>query len=72
MSVAPQPPSSAASLSGPETWSQLKALFEAMADLSPAEREARLAWGDVDDATRREVRSLLAHHPAAEAAFQVF
>jgi len=72
MSVTPQPPSSAASPSGPETWSQVKALFEAVADLSPAEREARLALADVDDATRREVRSLLAHHPAAEAAFHGF
>ena len=56
----------------PQPWSQVKALFDALAELSPQEREVRLASADVNDATRDEVRSLLAHHPDAEAVISNF
>ncbi len=55
-----------------ESWSRVKALFEAVADLPLAEREARIDSADVSDVTRREVRSLLSHHPDAEAAIRGF
>ena len=56
----------------PQPWIKVKALFEEVADLSPAERELRIAMADASDATRQEVRSLLAHHPAAEAVIRGF
>ena len=72
MPLAPQPPQSPHSPQSPQPWAQVKALFEALADLSPQERERRLAVAEVNDATRNEVRSLLAHHPDAEAAISNF
>ncbi len=56
----------------PQPWSKVKALFEAVADLPPDEREVHIALADANDATRHEVRSLLAHHPAAEAVIRGF
>jgi hypothetical protein len=41
----------------PQPWAQFKALFEDVADLSPSERELRIAMADASDATRQEVRS---------------
>ena len=55
-----------------QPWIQVKALFEALADLSPQERELRLASADVSDAMRHEVRSLLAHHPDEEVVISNF
>ncbi len=57
MPVAPQ---------DPPNWKKVKALFEEVADLSADARELRLAAADVNEAIREEVRSLLAHHPAAD------
>jgi hypothetical protein len=42
-------------------WSAIRALFDALADLPEAEREARLADPALDPALVAEVRSLLAH-----------
>ncbi len=56
----------------PAPWIKVKALFEEVADLPPDEREKRIALADVNDATRNEVRSLLAHHPAAQAVIDGF
>jgi eukaryotic-like serine/threonine-protein kinase len=56
----------------PQPWSKVKALFEEVADLHPEERERRIATADASEATRHEVRSLLAHHPAAEAVISGF
>jgi eukaryotic-like serine/threonine-protein kinase len=56
----------------PQPWSKVKALFEEVAHLPPDEREMHIALAEVNDATRHEVRSLLAHHPAAEAVIRGF
>jgi tetratricopeptide (TPR) repeat protein len=45
-------------------WPAVRALFEALAELPPAERAARLADPSLDAAVAAEVRSLLAHHDA--------
>ncbi|RVT48091.1 serine/threonine-protein kinase [Rubrivivax albus] len=42
-------------------WAAVRALFDAVAELPPAEREARLADPALDAAVVAEVRSLLAH-----------
>ena len=42
-------------------WPQVRALFERLADLPAAERDAALATSGASDAVLREVRSLLAH-----------
>ncbi|MCP5270464.1 MAG: serine/threonine protein kinase [Burkholderiaceae bacterium] len=47
-------------LSSPD-WAAVRALFDAVAELPPAEREARLADPALDAAVVAEVRSLLAH-----------
>jgi hypothetical protein len=45
----------------PPDWRAVRALFDAVADLAAAEREARLADPALDAAVLAEVRSLLAH-----------
>ena len=52
----------------PQPWSKVKALFEEVADLPADEREMRIKLAHASEATRDEVRSLLAHHRAAVAA----
>ncbi|MCB1998644.1 MAG: hypothetical protein KDG57_22670, partial [Rhodoferax sp.] len=42
-------------------WTLIRALFDAVAELPQAEREARLADPGLDAAVVAEVRSLLAH-----------
>jgi hypothetical protein len=46
-------------------WSSLKAAFDTLAALAPAEREPRLAALALDAAAAAELRSLLRHHDAA-------
>ena len=57
----PTEPSSAT-----DRWSRLKALFDAAAELPPAAREALIAAAALDAADLAELRSLLAHHDAAD------
>jgi len=45
----------------PGFWADVRALFAQLLDLPAAEREAALRASPVDEAVRREVRSLLAH-----------
>jgi hypothetical protein len=45
----------------PADWAQLRALFDRIAPLPPAEREAALAASGASPALRQELRSLLAH-----------
>ena len=54
-------------------WADIKALFEATADLAPAAREHAIAAAALGPAALAELRSLLAHHDAATggAAFMV-
>ena len=51
----------------PQAWTDIKALFDATADLAPAQREARLQASDLSAADLAEVRSLLGHHDSAVA-----
>ncbi|MDP2004332.1 MAG: serine/threonine-protein kinase [Rubrivivax sp.] len=46
-------------------WAQIKALFDAVADEPPAQREALISAAGLDDGALAELRSLLAHHDAA-------
>ncbi|MEM6645614.1 MAG: serine/threonine-protein kinase [Bacteroidota bacterium] len=43
-----------------DRWSTLRALFDELADLPPAERDARLNAADIDDGMRAELVALLA------------
>src|SRR5579864_4233013 len=49
----------------PESWSRIKALFEAALELEPAERADFLSRECDDDSVRREVTKLLANHEEA-------
>ena len=49
----------------PHRWPEIKALFESVADLAPAERAAPIATAALDDASRAELLSLLQHHDLA-------
>ncbi len=49
----------------PTAWTAIKALFDATADLAPAQREAQLLASAATAAQRAEVRTLLAHHDSA-------
>jgi tetratricopeptide (TPR) repeat protein len=51
-------------------WAAVRALFDALVDLPPAERAARLADAALDAAVVAEVRSLLVHHEAGTGALQ--
>ncbi|NKI35622.1 protein kinase [Wenzhouxiangella sp. XN79A] len=48
-----------------DDWAQVQALFDAVCDLPPAERDAALSAPDVLPGVRREVEELLAHDGAA-------
>jgi serine/threonine-protein kinase len=55
---------------GTAIWQRARAVFDEVADLGPADREARVAQlCGSDDALRREVESLLAHDVPAEDPF---
>ena len=62
------PPPAADSPDTPPDWPLVRALFDQLADLAPAEREAALAASGASAATQQEVRSLLAHADAARTA----
>ena len=49
----------------PIRWTDVKAVFEATADRPPTEREPLIAVAALDTASLAELRSLLAHHDAA-------
>ena len=49
-------------------WQLVRALFDQLASLDPAEREAVLAASAASTALQQEVRSLLAHADAARTA----
>ena len=57
-----------ASRPGMPNWQQVRALFDQLASLDPAEREAVLAASAASTALQQEVRSLLAHADAARTA----
>jgi tetratricopeptide (TPR) repeat protein len=48
-------------------WPEIKAVFEAVAELPPARREPVIAAAALDEASLAELRSLLAHHAQASA-----
>ncbi len=50
----------------PSHWAEIKALFDALADLSPAQREPRVTAATLSDAALAELRSLLANHDQAQ------
>ncbi len=50
----------------PGQWPRIKALFEQALELPAREREALIAAAGLDAASLQELRSLLAHHEAAE------
>ncbi len=54
--------------STPPRWPEIKALFDAIAEQPPGEREALIAGAALDASSLAELRSLLAHHDALEAA----
>lgn len=50
-------------------WPRLKAVFDEVADLPPADREARIAAAGLQPALLAELRSLLQHHDQATGGF---
>ena len=54
--------------STPPRWPEIKALFDAIAERPPGEREPLIKAGALDASSLGELRSLLAHHDAASAA----
>jgi len=58
----------AAMPSTPSRWPEIKALFDAVAEQPPGEREPLIATAALDASSLAELRSLLAHHDAAGAA----
>ncbi|MBC7618946.1 MAG: serine/threonine protein kinase, partial [Candidatus Saccharibacteria bacterium] len=50
----------------PSPWAEIKRLFDALADLSPAQREPIITQAALVDAPLAELRSLLAHHDQAQ------
>ena len=52
----------------PPRWPEIKALFDAIAELPPAAREGLVAAATLDASSLAELRSLLAHHDAIDAA----
>jgi tetratricopeptide (TPR) repeat protein len=57
---------------GPDEWSRLEALWEAVRELPPHERDEMLASHSVDGALREELESLLDRANAAESFFDRF
>ena len=49
-------------------WPEIKALFNAIAEQPPGDREALIAAAALDASSQAELRSLLAHHDALDAA----
>ena len=53
-------------------WAQIKALFDAVAEAPPAQREALITAAALDAAALTELRSLLDHHDAAATGSSAF
>ena len=50
----------------PSHWAEIKTLFDALAELNPAQRDPLIAKAALEEAPLAELRSLLAHHDQAQ------